>query len=288
MFDMFAAACNIPKRVPRGRRNSLMIPSDIGQQQFFNNIQKHALPKGPSDSDSSFQTPPKAKHSSFIDQSPKTGSSSGDRSVRPPRNPSRNVVTVSVTEHQSSMVSTGMTKKKRPTNAEAVTAKGTPPTLLRTPSMASTRASSMDGRRYAKNVLQTPPLDLKRLKSSSNANSRAGSQERADPLLVKNKQVEMKHKLAQDIIELINKNERILSESDTRLNAYLNKSMSCSPANCLTLVSHLKQQWVDRLKNLGQIFELIECRREGMNPQALLETVYQTPRSLSESLTEGI
>jgi len=102
-------------------------------------------------------------------------------------------------------------------------------------------------------------------------------------MLAVNREVEMKHSLAQAIIELIGQNEKILTESDSRLNSYLNKSFNTEPPSCTGLVDFLRKQWVQRLKNLSSIFELIDKRREAALPQELLDTVYQTPRSLTKT-----
>lgn len=104
-------------------------------------------------------------------------------------------------------------------------------------------------------------------------------------LLFKNLEVEGRHELAQQIIEIINDNERRLQASDAKLNVYLENSFASeSPANCLHLLDGLQGDWKVRLLNIGRIMELINMRGSAMNPQNLLETVFKTPKSLSKTI----
>lgn len=160
-------------------------------------------------------------------------------------------------------------------------------------SIASTRTCSLENRRYARTPEKRPNLlidipkfstDHKMHSTTGNTQTNLRKSENEIKVLVKNKEVEMKHQLAQSIIELINQNEKLLGESNSKLQGYLGRSLADNPTSCLGLVDSLKKQWMQRLKNLSKIFELIDSRREASIPQDLLESVYQTPRSLCRTI----
>ena len=150
-------------------------------------------------------------------------------------------------------------------------------------SALSTRPASVDGGRYAKTPEKKRNLEIDT--SQLNASTQAAPSRTL--LFVKNREAESKHELAQAVIELISQNEKSLAESDSRLTAYLNRSLNAVPADCLAVVEGLKKQWVQRIRNLSKIFELIDARRTASLPQDLLEAVYHTPKSVSKTL-EGM
>ena len=167
-------------------------------------------------------------------------------------------------------------------------------------SLASTRAASFDNRRYTRTPDKKPQLQIDIPKFSTDQKSVADARARYHPsretsrsrnqergptvVLAKNKEVEMKHDLAQNIIELINQNEKMLVESDSKLSSYLNQSLANSKPSCMSLVDSMRKQYNQRLQNLSKIFELIELRRGPSASQDLLETVYQTPKSLCKTI----
>ena len=104
-------------------------------------------------------------------------------------------------------------------------------------------------------------------------------------VLAVDKELEMKHELAQQIIELINENERTLIASDSKLTAYLSRtSQSKSTAtSCLKLVDSLEKDWMSRFKNIAKVFELINSKRDSSEPADLLLTFFKTPKSLSKT-----
>ena len=146
----------------------------------------------------------------------------------------------------------------------------------------STRPSSVDINRYA------GPTQLKevRKKLELNLTETNNNHQHAGVLFVKNKETQLKHELAQSIIELIHDNERLLAESTSKLNSYLISSVNTKPGSCLLLVENLRKQWQTRISNLTKIFELVDSRKSASIPQHLFEVVYQTPRSLSKSIHE--
>lgn len=150
-------------------------------------------------------------------------------------------------------------------------------------SALTTRPASVDGGRYAKTPEKKRKLEI----DTSNLNASTQGEPSRAVLFVKNREAECKHELAQSVIELISQNEKSLAESDSRLNAYLNRSLNAVPADCLAVVEGLKKQWVQRIRNLSKIFELIDARRTASLPQDLLEAVYHTPKSVSKTL-EGL
>lgn len=103
-------------------------------------------------------------------------------------------------------------------------------------------------------------------------------------VIVKDLEVELKHTLAQQIIELINENEKLLIVSDSKLSGYLSKSQSNPSSSCLKLVASLQTDWKNRVCNIKKMFDLIGQRREASVPQNLLQTVYKTPKSLSKTI----
>ncbi len=104
-------------------------------------------------------------------------------------------------------------------------------------------------------------------------------------MIFKNLEVETKHELAQQIIEIINENERRLQTSDAKLNVYLEKSQNFNQAqNCLQLIDCLRNDWKARLLNISRMLELINLRGTASLPQNLLETVFKTPKSLSKTV----
>lgn len=104
-------------------------------------------------------------------------------------------------------------------------------------------------------------------------------------VLAVDREIEMKHQLAQQIIELINDNERCLTVSDSKLTAYLGRSSQGrqNAGSCLMLVDSLERDWMTRFKNIAQIFELISSRRDPSLPADLLLTFFKTPKSLSKT-----
>ena len=189
---------------------------------------------------------------------------------KPPRTPWRNTeLTVETRDFLRSSP-----KREIPPNGKQQTAQN---------SNLTTRPASVDGARYAKTPEKKRRLEI----DTSNLNSSAQNNPCQTLMYVKNKEVEYKHELAQSVIELIYQNEKSLAESDSRLTAYLNRSLNAVPSDCLTVVEGLKKQWVQRVRNLSKIFELIDSRRTASLPQDLLESVYHTPKSVSKTL-EGL
>ena len=119
-------------------------------------------------------------------------------------------------------------------------------------SAITTRTTSMEQKRYAKTPDKRPNLRIDIPKYATD------EKQVAVALLVQNKEIKMKHELAQSIIELINLNEKSLVEADSKLNGFLNKSMAGTSGNPLVLIESLKKQWVCRLQNLSKIFDLID------------------------------
>ena len=74
----------------------------------------------------------------------------------------------------------------------------------------------------------------------------------------------------------------MLKESDSRLNSYLNKSYGTPALTCTVLLDSLRKQYTERLLNIQKVFELVDSRRSPALSQDLIETVYQTPRSLTK------
>lgn len=192
-----------------------------------------------------------SQYSTAVGNQDKSGASK-----RPPRNPFRN---------------TEMTIETRKFEMTA------PKQVITTSTAASTRTSSLDNSRIGKpseRPKQVSKIDLGFLTRQNSAKE----------VFVKNKEAEAKHHLAQQIVDMINRNEKNLQDSDTRLKAYLNQSMGSGKISCITVVDFLRSQWKTRIKNLSAIFELIENRRSAAIPADLLEAVYQTPRSLTQSM----
>ena len=101
--------------------------------------------------------------------------------------------------------------------------------------------------------------------------------------LALNLEVEMKHDFAQQVIEIINENERVLLSADSKLSSFLDHAYHQKAHSTLAMLENLQTDWRLRIKNLATIFDFISARRRPSVPQNLLETILKTPKSLART-----
>jgi len=151
-------------------------------------------------------------------------------------------------------------------------------------SQSQTHQSSSNSFNHS-NPSKTPPRPSK-LKPQSPSTRSPGSYNYFSKMIVVDKEAEMRHELAQQIIELIGSNERLLLQGDSKLLSYLNRApgQGGQSSSCLQLVDSLRQDWINRTHNLRTLFSLIHSLRFPSLPQDLLQTVLKSPLNLNRTI----
>lgn len=97
-------------------------------------------------------------------------------------------------------------------------------------------------------------------------------------------EVQLRHTLAQDVITIINENERLLSESSKRLTKFLTEGEIYRSEDTSLFLNNFRGDWVDRMKNIAKIFKKIGVVAKGNVADDLRDMVMKTPESFHRSM----
>ena len=103
-------------------------------------------------------------------------------------------------------------------------------------------------------------------------------------LIEKNDEVEIRHEMAQSVISIINANEKLLLDSTKRLNKFLNEGQIDRSSDTSLLLTNVRADWVDRMKNIARIFRKIELVNKKQMADDLRDLVMKTPESFDRSV----
>lgn len=101
-------------------------------------------------------------------------------------------------------------------------------------------------------------------------------------------EVQMRHTLAQDVIGVINENERLLSESSKRLTKFLTEGQIYRSEDTTLFLNNFRGDWVERMKNIAKIFKKIGVVAKGNVADDLRDMVMKTPESFQRSMVFNI
>lgn len=117
------------------------------------------------------------------------------------------------------------------------------------------------------------------IESTTDREGSAESKNLSRRVLCKNIETELRHEIAQQIVELINDNERVLGTSNDLLNGFLDRSVQHPHLDTARVLNILQTDRNTRLKNLSLVAELVLKRALPNQAQDLLQALLKTPKS---------
>lgn len=102
--------------------------------------------------------------------------------------------------------------------------------------------------------------------------------------VMRNDEVEIRHTLAQDLMKLINKNEKSLAETRKGLNKFICEGKVSRSVDTKLFTSKFREAWADRMKVISDIFDKICLVNKEGECDSQFDIKFRTPATFERSL----